>query len=225
MVTTQAINGTTATIYDKLRSAIISGELRGGSPLRQAELGSRYGVSKIPVREALRQLEAQGFVSIFPGRGAVVVPLSAAEAEEIYLMRIALEPILLARSIPNLTPLDYARANAVLQLVDAMQALSSADWHKLDGEFHTILYHAAPLPRIQRQVATLRGNLARYFSVFKTLGEPFRTAGNVEHHQILNACQTGQIESATQLLKQHMERSYDELSIALKKELGGVGKS
>ena len=219
MATLLPDSGVTSTIYDKLRSAIISGELAGGSPLRQAELGARYGVSKIPVREALRQLEVQGFVSLHPGRGAVVVPLSAEEAEEIYLMRIALEPILLARSTPNLTPLDYARADSTLHLVDTMQALSPTDWHKLDGEFHTILYHAAPLPRIQRQVTTLRGNLARYFTVFQTLGDHFRQKGNVEHRDILNACQAGQIKVACELLKAHMERSSTELLTTLKKEL------
>ncbi|MGB1251226.1 MAG: GntR family transcriptional regulator [Candidatus Promineifilaceae bacterium] len=213
------MRNSSSTIYDKLRSAIIAGELAGGSPLRQAELGARYGVSKIPVREALRQLEAQGFVTIYPGRGAVVMPLSADEAEEIYLMRIALEPILLARSIPNLTPLDYARANAALHLVDTMDGLPPADWHKLDGEFHTILYQAAPLERIQRQVATLRGNLARYFGVFQTLGDEFRTAGNIEHRTILDACQAGQIEAACDDLRKHLERSSAELLDALKREI------
>ena len=207
-------NGAT-TIYDKLRSAIIAGELTGGSPLRQAEIGARYGVSKIPVREALRQLEAHGFVSLYPGRGAVVVPLSAEEAEEIYLMRIALEPILLTRSIPNLTPLDYARADAALHLVDTMPNLSPADWHKLDGEFHTILYQSAPLPRIQRQVATLRGNLARYFGIFQTLGNDFRDAGNIEHRQILDACRVGDDAAARAALVTHLERSWTELQDAL----------
>ncbi len=215
MKSAQPHNTTSTTIYDKLRSAIIAGELVGGSPLRQAEIGARYGVSKIPVREALRQLEAHGFVTLHPGRGAVVVPLSIAEAEEIYLMRIALEPILLARSVANLTPLDFARAAATLNLVDTTPNLSPADWHKLDGEFHAILYQAAKLPRIQREVGTLRGNLARYFPIFHTLGDEFRAAGDLEHRQLLAACQAGEIEQACALLKKHMAHSSAELQNAL----------
>ena len=208
-------NGAT-TVYDKLRAAIIAGELAGGQPLRQAEIGARYGVSKIPVREALRQLEAQGFVSLTPGRGAVVSPLSAEEAEEIYLMRIALEPILLERSMPNLTALDYGRADATLNLIETLDDLTAAQWHELDGEFHTILYQAAPLVRIQRQVATLRGNLARYFAVYQMLGDDFRTSGNVEHRAILRAARAGEASEARHLLVQHMERSSAELLHRLK---------
>ncbi len=219
MALLQARESTSTSVYDQLRSAIIAGELSGGSWLRQAEIGARYGVSKIPVREALRQLEAQGFVTLHPGRGAVVVPLSAEEAEEIYLMRIALEPILFDRSVRNLSPLDFARAEATLNLIDTIENLSPADWHELDGEFHTLLYQAAPLPRIQRDIETLRGNLARYFSIFQTLGQPFRTAGNNEHRALLNAAKAGEFEKAGNLLIEHLERSSAELLTALHKQI------
>lgn len=212
--------GTTDTIYDKLRTAIISGELSSGSPLPQAEIGARYGVSKIPVREALRQLEAQGFVTLTQGRGAVVAPLSAEEAEEIYLMRIALEPLLLARAIERMSPLDFGRVEATLHLIESVDALSAAEWHKLDGEFHALLYQAAPLPRIQRQVATLRGNLARYFTVFETLGDDFRQLGNAEHKQILAACKAGKADIACDFLADHLARSSIELLSALSRRNG-----
>ncbi len=205
----------TSTIYEKLRAAIIAGELAGGTPLRQSEIGARYGVSKIPVREALRQLEVQGFVKLYPNRGAVVTSLSAVEAEEIYLMRIALEPLLLVRSAPLLTEMDYARATAALTMMETIQDLPPADWHDLDGEFHGLLYGAAQLPRLQRQVGTLRDNLARYFGVFKTMGQDFRTTGNKEHREILAACQSGKLELASDILTQHMKGSADRLLAAL----------
>lgn len=219
MLETPTSNGAVTTIYTLLRAAIITGELPGGTPLRQAAIGARYGVSKIPVREALQQLEAQGFVTLYPGRGAVVAALSAEEAEEIYLMRIGLEPILLTRSVPNLTPLDFARADVTLHVVNTMAGLTAADWHKLDGEFHAILYGAAPLPRIQREVRTLRGNLARYFAVFQTLGNDFRALGTAEHRRILNACQAGDIALARDLLVAHLERSSAELVAAIERKL------
>ena len=222
MQSAQAPESSATTVYSKLRSAIIAGELVGGSPLRQAELGARYGVSKIPVREALRQLEAQGFVTLHAGRGAVVVPLSAEEAEEVYLMRIALEPILLARSAPALSQLDIARADATLNLIGTLDNLSPTDWHALDGEFHALLYQAALLPRIQRQVETLRGNLARYFAVFQTLGNQFWNKGNEEHRAMLDACRSGKIAMAANLLTGHLERSSAELLNALQGQLNST---
>ena len=210
------------TVYDQLRSAIIAGELAGGSWLRQTEIGARYGVSKIPVREALRQLEAQGFVTLHPGRGAVVVPLSAEEAEEIYLMRIALEPLLLTRSAPHLTQMEFARARATLSLIDTIENLSIADWHTLDCEFHAILYQAAPLPRVQREVDTLRDSFARYFSIFQSLGDQFWAERTKEHYAMLNACQAGDIALATDLLTQHMVGSSAELLAALHEQIAPI---
>ena len=99
-------------IASALRLDILKGVLTGKTPLRQDEIALRFGVSKIPVREALFQLKAEGLVAFYPNRGAFVSELSAAEADEIYVMRIALETAALARSIPRLTVADLTRAGA-----------------------------------------------------------------------------------------------------------------
>ncbi|MEM8863212.1 MAG: GntR family transcriptional regulator, partial [Chloroflexota bacterium] len=94
-------------VADAVRTAILQGELRGGDPLRQEELAEKYGVSKIPVREALFVLQSEGLVDFSTGRGATVSRLSPAEADEIYVMRIALEQVALRTSIPNLQTSDF----------------------------------------------------------------------------------------------------------------------
>src|SRR6266852_9187131 len=89
-----------------LREKILSGEIGDGEQLRQDALAAEYGVSRIPLREALRQLEAEGLVSFYPHRGAVVSTLSLAEIEELFEIRALIEPDMLRRAIPKLSEED-----------------------------------------------------------------------------------------------------------------------
>lgn len=201
---------TANTVYDQLRAAIIDGTFQSGDPLRQDQIASDYGISKIPVREALVHLEADGFVEMFSGRGAFVARLSAKQAEEIYLMRIALEPILIERAVPQTSEANWLRTEGVLSAL-LSDGLSFHEWHALDYEFHTSLYQHADLPSMKKLVANLHSNLARYYRVYHTLGDDFRHIGNTEHKVILNACKTNDIETASQTLKKHLIRSSERL--------------
>ena len=104
-------------IVNALRNAILQGRYKANQPLRQDHLAEELGVSKIPLREALVQLKAEGLVSFMPNRGAVVSELSAKEVDEIFTMRIALETKALERAIPNLRPADFIRAKSVLEIL------------------------------------------------------------------------------------------------------------
>ena len=205
------------TIYEQLRQAIIDGNFSSGEPLRQDQIARDYGVSKIPVREALVQLESDGFVEMFSGRGAFVARLSMSQTEEIYLMRIALEPILLERAIPLTPNTDWIRMGGILAALEA-DILPFLQWHALDFEFHTALYKNANLPAMKKLVANLHSNLARYYRVYETLGNDFRTEGEVEHRKILEACQSGDIQQATNFLQEHLQRSSKRLIDQLKSE-------
>lgn len=197
---------TAAAVYTQIRDSIVKGTYASGSQLKQDKLAAELGVSKIPIREALVLLEADGFVETFPGRGAIVATLSAEEAEEIYLMRIALEPVLLQHSAPQTPQIEWARAEGVLVALDTSH-LSFIDWYELDREFHTLLYKNANLPRMQKMVVALHGNLARYYAVYQTFGADFYSAGEKEHRAILTACKAGHIESACEMLVSHLRRS------------------
>lgn len=201
---------TANTVYDQLRAAIIDGTFSSGAPLRQDQIARDYGVSKIPVREALVQLEAEGFVEMFSGRGAFVARLSASQAEEIYLMRLALEPILLERAIPLTAETDWLRAGGVLAALQANN-LPFRQWHALDYEFHSALYSQADLPAMKKLVANLHSNLARYYRVYETLGTSFRVEGESEHLTILEACKAKDVETAVHTLNQHLTRSSQQL--------------
>src|SRR5512139_2694750 len=101
-------------VADRIRDAIVRGALPGALPLRQAELAAQFGVSPIPLREALRQLEAEGFVTLHPYRGAVVSTTSVAEAREITELRTMLDTRALRLAFPKLTPATLRRAEELL---------------------------------------------------------------------------------------------------------------
>src|SRR5262252_10095689 len=105
----------TSAVADKLRDQIIRGEISEGTQLRQDAIASQYRVSRIPVREALRQLDAEGLITIVPNRGAVVPALSPDDIEELFSIRALLEPEVLKLSIPSLTKEDFSEADAVLR--------------------------------------------------------------------------------------------------------------
>src|SRR5262250_256658 len=104
----------TSAVADKLREQIIRGEIPEGTQLRQDAIASQYRVSRIPVREALRQLDAEGLIAIVPNRGAIVPALSPDDIRELFSIRALLEPEVLKLSIPHLTEDDLSQAEAVL---------------------------------------------------------------------------------------------------------------
>ncbi|RUU53480.1 GntR family transcriptional regulator, partial [Mesorhizobium sp. M2C.T.Ca.TU.002.02.1.1] len=125
-------------VTDALRDAILSGRLRPGSRVRQEELAEEYGISRIPVREALRQLESEGLVILVPNSGAWISKLDRAECIEIYKIRERLEPLALSESSANLSPETLARLE---DLVSRIEAAGSIDeFLQLDREFHLLSY-------------------------------------------------------------------------------------
>lgn len=125
-------------VADAIRQRIIRGDLAPGAPIRQELVAHELGVSRIPLREALAQLAAEGFVSLSPHRGAVVAQLSAAEIEELLELRALLEGDLLRRAVPNMREADFATLDAIL---DEGRAASRAggpardDWPFLETLF------------------------------------------------------------------------------------------
>ena len=188
-------------IADTLRTDILRGKLRGGQALRQDEIAAQFGVSKIPVREALMQLKAEGLVNLYPNRGAFVSELSAAEAEEIYVMRIALEKEILARAIPHLTVAHFKRAGEILTAIDHEENI--AKWGELNWDFHATLYAPAELPRIMEIIQTLHTNIARYLVLYLA-GLDYQKRSQREHRALLQACRAGDVEKARDILEEHL---------------------
>ena len=188
-------------IASALRADILRGKLQGAQPLRQDDIAAQFGVSKIPVREALMQLKAEGLVNFYPNRGAFVSELSAAEADEIYVMRIALEKEVLARAIPHLTVSHFKRAAEILTAIDREENI--AKWGELNWEFHSTLYWPANLPRVMETIQTLHTNIARYLVLYLA-GMDYQKKSQREHRALLQACRAGEVEKAKDILDGHL---------------------
>jgi DNA-binding GntR family transcriptional regulator len=195
-------------IADALRADILRGKLKSGQPLRQDEIAATFGVSKIPVREALFQLKAEGLVTFLPNRGATVSELSPAEVDEIYTIRIALETTALQRALPHLTITHLAQAEAILDAIDAEKNM--VRWGELNWKFHATLYYPASLPRLMEWINMLHVNVARYVVVYLA-GMAYRTVSQQEHREILEACRHGDSATATVLLQRHLQSAANQL--------------
>ena len=187
-----------------LREAIVRGIFRAAQPLKADEIAAQLGVSHIPVREALRQLEGEGLVTIYPNRGAIVANLSRADIREIYAIRTTLETAALRTAIPLLSPAALRRASAVLDEYEL--ETDTRRWGELDLEFHATLYGLDQQPRLLGIINTLRNQVDRYFQIFP-LAVKQRDAFQRDHRAILNACVKRTSSSAVTHLEQHLERT------------------
>jgi DNA-binding GntR family transcriptional regulator len=195
-------------IADALRQAILYGVFVEGQSLRQDEIATKFGVSRIPVREALRQLEVEGLVTFFPNRGAVVTVLSIAEVQEIVEIRIALETTALQLAIPNQSQTSWATARHTLEATD--QVTDPHRWAELNWEFHATLYTPADRPRLLSMIRMLHINVDRYIRL-QLKHTDYQEHSQKEHYQLLEYCQNRDVDGAIVLLKQHIEEAGKEL--------------
>lgn len=194
-----------ASVAEELRRRIVDGEFQAGFQLRQEALAVEFGVSRIPVREALMQLEAEGLVKIHPHRGAIVSALSPEEVEELFELRALLEPRLLKASAPHLTEADYQRLKGVLQEYSSeLHAMHVSRWGELNREFHLVLYQHAGQPRSLAIVANLLQECDRHTRLQLALTDG-RARAEAEHDELLRLCMDGEIGAACRLLKTHIE--------------------
>ncbi|SEO16797.1 DNA-binding transcriptional regulator, GntR family [Methylobacterium sp. UNC300MFChir4.1] len=193
-------------IGTEIRRRILDGRYPAGSQLRQDGLAAEFGASRIPVREALFQLEAEGLVRILPHRGAMVAPLSAADAAEALELRAALEPRLLALSAPRLTDDDYARADALLEeYAAALRAGATARWGALNTELHLLLYGRAERPRALGLVGSLLAECDRYTRLQLSTDSAELERADREHREIVRLCRNGHVSAACALLTDHID--------------------
>lgn len=205
-----------AAIVDQLRQAILDGTHPAGSQLRQDALAAAYGVSRIPVREALFQLEAEGLVRIVPQKGAIVSELSLDEIDDVFELRAILEPRLLAKSAPLFAADDLARLDEIhARFVAATAAREVGKWGVLNADFHMALYAHAALPRTKAIVASLLQLSDRYTRVQLSTTAAMGRAEQ-EHAQIIRLCRSGAIREACRFLHGHIETVHKDLLLVLK---------
>ena len=197
----QTLTGMTV---DALRERILHGEYPEGEALRQDAIAQQLGVSRIPVREALRQLEAEGLVTFSPHCGAVVSMLSLTEISELFELRAEIESDLVRRAVPRMTPDDHARAREILQAYElALRAGEVAKWGALNWQFHSTLYAPAGRSFTMGIVNKLHQHSDRYMRMQLALthGE---TRAKEEHRAIAAAAKHGEARGAAKLMREHI---------------------
>lgn len=203
-------------VADKLRDQIIRGEIPEGAQLRQDAIATQYQVSRIPVREALRQLDAEGLIAIVPNRGAIVPALSPNDIGELFSIRALLEPEVLKLSIPHLTEEDFSEAAAVLRkYVDELRREEHVSvWGRLNWQFHSVLYSRAHQPRFMAIIRNVNSSGERYTRLQLYLTHGVERA-NEEHHRILELCRLRDVAAACELLREHIRHAGDSLKEVL----------
>ncbi len=213
---------TQSMVANGLRDAILSGVLAGGQPLRQEEIAESFGVSRSPVREALRQLEGEGMVAFIPHRGAVVSEISHYEVEEITEIRIALETMAMHKAIPLLEDDDLERAEEVLHRIDREEDLITY-WSELNWRFHATLFAPAERPRLLALIKSQHDAFERYIRMHLALSDYEKPQS--EHYELLDLCRKKDTDAILKLLTQHIENTSELLVTYIKdgKETGANG--
>ena len=206
---------------EAIRERILAGDYAEGENLRQDALATELGVSRIPIREAFRQLEAEGLVTLHAHKGAVVSSLSLDEIAELFDLRVLLEPDLLTRAIPRMTETDLAAADRLLRSYE--HVLDGPDvhaWGELNSEFHLTLYRPSGRSRSLSLVQSLLGNTDRYTRLQLVLTSGVDRA-RAEHAQLLKLCRLGNAQEAGDLLRRHVHEAGEDLLAFLRQHRPG----
>ncbi len=197
----------TGYVLNTLREGILAGRYPLGSRLDQQALAGELGVSVIPIRESLRQLEAEGLVSIYPRRGAFVTDLSANDLEEIYLIREVLEEMATQLAVSNL------RSNALNQLKEiilemevATAARNYSRLLELNRTFHFTIYEASLRPLLLQMISGLWDRSSLYRRLYTYLPERAPQA-LAEHKEIYAACESGDALAAGKAVRRNIRQT------------------
>jgi DNA-binding GntR family transcriptional regulator len=205
----------TSQLIERLREGILAGHYAPGASLRQDVLAAEFGTSKIPVREALVRLQSEGLVDIFPNRGFQVRPLARAELDEIFSLRLHMEPAAAADGARLATPADQRAASEALERLNkAMKSSEFAAFGQLNRAFHLQLL----VPRLQPIAAEILGRL--HTLAQRYVQNHLQPEGRVkrasrEHAALLKMWRAGKTVRVRELLHQHIESTRSDLAGAV----------
>jgi DNA-binding GntR family transcriptional regulator len=190
------------TVVASLREAIIGGLLSGGTRLVQSKLSAQLGVSTTPVREAMRQLAAEGLIRMDPFRGAIVHTPTLDEVREVYELRLLLEPVAIRKASEHLTADELAAAGQLQRQMDGVT--DGATWVLMNREFHGRLLRASGAPRLSEFIERLITDATSQVAL-SIKADPRRMAeGNREHKRILLALQRRDMPALDRLVTEHL---------------------
>lgn len=199
-----------ARVASYVRDLILRDEVKPGDRIRQEDIAERLGMSRVPVREALRMLEAEGLTEHEPNKGARVPKLTRHEVDVVYRMRERLEPLALAESLPLLGDVDHTRLAEVQRRIEENTELDR--FLELDREFHLGTYSGCSIDPLNAMVTRLWNSTQHYRRAYVALGGQDRMwVVNSEHRLILDAVVRRDSTDAERFLEGHIRRTRIEL--------------
>lgn len=198
-------------VLREIRQAIMTRRLKPGQRIRQWDLADRLNVSSVPVREALKTLEAEGQVTYEPYRGYKVVELSVEQLEEIYLARGLLESEVTRRAIKNIDEQLILRLEESLSRMDELAAAGDVlGYTEANREFHFLLFERAGLPRICHMIDLLWQNSEAYRGLI--FGSEWSRRANEDHEAILEACRAGDADRVIAAQERHKANAMETIT-------------
>ena len=211
-------------VLDAIRTAIMNGVLQPRERLMEIQLAEELGVSRTPIRKALRKLELEGFIVMVPRKGAYVADLSFKDIADVFEIRAALEGLAAGLAAERITEEELETMERLI--VGKQEAINSGDIDKLvevDTKFHELLYQSSRNDRLATIISNLREQIQRFR--LTSLSFPGRNKESLrEHKQLLEAIQARDSQLARQLAQEHIENAENVLLECIKmEELGQEG--
>jgi DNA-binding GntR family transcriptional regulator len=190
-------------IVAELRQQIINGQLPEGTPLRQERLAAELGVSRVPLREAIRQLEAEGLVVSELHKGTVVSSLSLDEIQELFDIRVRMETWLFELAIPNMTDPDFEQAEAIID--EAMTSGNVQHWGELNWRFHETILRASGNKIALKLLKTVHDNANRYVNLQIVVADDVERELS-DHKTLLAYARLRDVRRGVDMLRGHIQR-------------------
>ena len=194
-------------VFESLREAIINGHLKPGERLMEIQLADEMGVSRTPVREAIRKLELEGFVVMIPRKGAYVAGISLKDIADVFEIRAALESLAAALAAERITEDELeALERSLVKVAECTEANDLDSLITVDTDFHDILYKASRNDRLVQIVSNLREQIQRFR--MSSLSHPGRMKDALEEHRkLVEALSERNVELARTLAREHIENA------------------
>lgn len=205
-------------VLETIREAIINGTLKPRERLMEIQLAEELGVSRTPIREALRKLEMEGFIVMVPRKGAYVADISFKDIADIFEIRAALEGLAAGLAAERIT--DEELESMERLLVEKGKAIAANDIEKLvavDTKFHESLYQASRNQRLTSIISNLREQIQRFRTT--SLSYPGRSKQSLDEHRgIVEAIQSRDVQAARQAAQDHIENAENSMIECIKKD-------
>ncbi len=209
-------------VFDVLMEAIRSGQLPPGERLMEVQLAEEMGVSRTPVREAIRRLELEGFVVMIPRKGAYVAGLSIKDIISVFEIRTALERLAVSLAAERMTDNDLEQLERMLvKLSDTWKEDDVETWTELDSQFHALIYHFSRNERLVQMMANIMEQISRYRVICVSRLE-VRQNSIEEHKKMVEAMAERNVPKAKKAASEHILNTQNSLIELLQEKLTGI---